>query len=195
MQIDDAEAEARIRNGKLILTGPDGKVRYTLSPSERNRKIDAGPYRIRVEGADGLTTGPLKGLTDFVAGIARGMVGDERVVLGEPTMPADDFAYVLERVPGCYFKIGTANEARGLTFSNHHPRFDIDEAALPLGVELFVRVVERYRAEVEAKPPAAEDLLHVGDHAPDKALAARDLAAWTSATRVILNLHEFITRN
>jgi hypothetical protein len=52
--MNDAETETRIKNGKLVLTGPDGKVRYTLSRSERNKKIDAGPYHVRVEGADGL---------------------------------------------------------------------------------------------------------------------------------------------
>jgi uncharacterized membrane protein/tRNA A-37 threonylcarbamoyl transferase component Bud32 len=55
VEINDAETEARIKNGKLILTGPDEKVLYTLSPGERDKKIDAGPYKIRVEGADGLT--------------------------------------------------------------------------------------------------------------------------------------------
>jgi Leucine-rich repeat (LRR) protein len=54
VEIDDAETQARIKDGKLILTGPDDKVRYTLSPSERNRTIEAGQYRIHVEGADGL---------------------------------------------------------------------------------------------------------------------------------------------
>ena len=37
------------------MTGPDGKVRYTLSAGERDKKIDAGPYKVKVEGADGLT--------------------------------------------------------------------------------------------------------------------------------------------
>ena len=55
VEIDDPETEARIKDGKLVLTGPDGKVRYTLSPGERDKKIDAGPYKVRVEGADGLT--------------------------------------------------------------------------------------------------------------------------------------------
>jgi serine/threonine protein kinase/Leucine-rich repeat (LRR) protein len=55
VKIDDPETEAWIKNGKLILTGPDGKVRYTLAPSERDKKIEAGPYTVRVEGADGLT--------------------------------------------------------------------------------------------------------------------------------------------
>jgi hypothetical protein len=55
VEMNDAEAEARIKGGKLILTGPDDKIRYTLSPGERNKQIDAGTYKVRVEGADGLT--------------------------------------------------------------------------------------------------------------------------------------------
>jgi hypothetical protein len=54
VEINDAETETRVKGGKLILTGPDGKVRYVLSPSEGDRKIDAGPYKVRVEGADGV---------------------------------------------------------------------------------------------------------------------------------------------
>ncbi len=54
VEIKDPDVEARIKNGQLILSGPDGKVRYKLAPSERNQQIDAGPYKIRVEGADGL---------------------------------------------------------------------------------------------------------------------------------------------
>jgi WD40 repeat protein/serine/threonine protein kinase len=55
VEIKDDEVEARIKNGKLILTGSDGKVRYTLTPSERNKKLEPGAYKIHVEGADGLT--------------------------------------------------------------------------------------------------------------------------------------------
>jgi hypothetical protein len=54
VEINDAETEARIKGGKLVLSGPDGKVCYTLSPGERDREIEAGPYKVRVEGADGL---------------------------------------------------------------------------------------------------------------------------------------------
>lgn len=54
VEINDPAVEARIKDGKLILSGPDGKDRYTLAPGERDKKIDAGPYKIRVEGADGL---------------------------------------------------------------------------------------------------------------------------------------------
>ena len=85
-------------------------------------------------------------MTELVAEVARGLVGPEQVTRGERTMPADDFAYVLERVPGCYFKLGVGDPTGGPRFG-HHPRFDLDESALPLGVEMFVRVVERYLAE------------------------------------------------
>ena len=54
VEVNDDEVEARIKNGKLILTGPDGKIRYTLTPSDRSKKLDAGSYTIHVEGADGL---------------------------------------------------------------------------------------------------------------------------------------------
>jgi predicted RNA-binding Zn-ribbon protein involved in translation (DUF1610 family) len=55
VELDGTETEARIKNGKVVLTRPDGKALYTLSPSERNRELPAGAYRVRVEGADGLT--------------------------------------------------------------------------------------------------------------------------------------------
>ncbi len=54
VEVNDDEVEARLKNGKLVLSGPDGKVRYTLTASERNKKLKAGEYRIHVEGADGL---------------------------------------------------------------------------------------------------------------------------------------------
>ncbi len=57
VEIDPA-AEARFRDGKLVLVGPDGKERYRLSAAERNKTIDAGTYTARIEGADGLRPEP-----------------------------------------------------------------------------------------------------------------------------------------
>jgi amidohydrolase len=53
------------------------------------------------------------------------------------TMGSEDFASVLEKIPGCFFFIGSANPARGLNAGHHHPRFDIDEAALTHGAALM----------------------------------------------------------
>ena len=82
----------------------------------------------------------------LVAECAADVVGGENVIRDESvrTMGGEDMAYFLERVPGCYFFLGTRNEARGLVHPHHSPRFDIDEAALPIGVEIMSRVVRRY---------------------------------------------------
>ena len=85
-------------------------------------------------------------MCDLVAQCAAEVVGPENVIRDESvrTMGGEDMAYFLERVPGCYFFLGTRNEARGLVHPHHSPRFDIDESALPIGVEIMTRVVRRY---------------------------------------------------
>ncbi|MBV6397502.1 MAG: putative hydrolase YxeP [Anaerolineales bacterium] len=53
------------------------------------------------------------------------------------TMGAEDMAYMQEKVPGCYFFIGSANRERGLHYGHHHPKFDFDEDALARGAALM----------------------------------------------------------
>jgi amidohydrolase len=60
------------------------------------------------------------------------------------TMGGEDMSFFLQAVPGCYFFLGSANADRGLNFPHHHPRFDFDETALALGVEIFSRCVEAF---------------------------------------------------
>jgi amidohydrolase len=64
------------------------------------------------------------------------------------TMGGEDMAFFLQEVPGCYFFLGAANREKGLAYPHHHPRFDFDETALSMGVELFVRCVENYATTV-----------------------------------------------
>jgi hypothetical protein len=54
VEIDDPRVEARFKDGELRLYGADLQLRYTLKPSERNKTLPTGPYRIEVAGADGL---------------------------------------------------------------------------------------------------------------------------------------------
>jgi amidohydrolase len=53
------------------------------------------------------------------------------------TMGSEDFAYVLEKIPGCFFLIGSANPGKGLDAGHHNPKFDIDETALLRGAALM----------------------------------------------------------
>ncbi|WP_071191940.1 M20 family metallopeptidase [Trichormus sp. NMC-1] len=60
------------------------------------------------------------------------------------TMGGEDMSFFLQEVPGCYFFLGSANAEKKLNYPHHHPRFDFDETALVMGVEMFVRCVERF---------------------------------------------------
>jgi amidohydrolase len=60
------------------------------------------------------------------------------------TMASEDMACFLERIPGTFFFVGSANSARGLDFPHHHPRFDFDEDSLPIGAGLLAAAVAEY---------------------------------------------------
>jgi len=83
-------------------------------------------------------------MTAMVAEIAREVVGADHVIEGPQIMGAEDFSYFLERKPGCFYFVGSANEERGLTWGHHHPRFDIDEESMTYGMEVMIRTVMRY---------------------------------------------------
>jgi amidohydrolase len=53
------------------------------------------------------------------------------------TMGSEDFSFVLDRVPGCFFFIGSANQEEGLVAGHHHPKFDFDETVLPQAAALM----------------------------------------------------------
>jgi phage shock protein A/mono/diheme cytochrome c family protein len=65
----------------------------------------------------------------------------------------------------------------------------------PEEAQTLSALVEKHRAEFAADRPAAEKLLKVGDLSSPANLDPAELAAWTSVCRVLLNLHETITRN
>ena len=61
-----------------------------------------------------------------------------RVERLSPTMGGEDFAYFAQRVPGVHVRLGVRNESEGAVHAGHSPEFRIDEAALPIGVEVLV---------------------------------------------------------
>jgi amidohydrolase len=52
-------------------------------------------------------------------------------------MTAEDFAYVSQQVPSCFYRLGTGNKEKGITAGVHTPTFDIDEKALELSTGLM----------------------------------------------------------
>jgi amidohydrolase len=79
---------------------------------------------------------------------ARDVLGEANVGQGTPAMVSEDMAEFLNRVPGCFFFLGSHNRARGLDYAHHHPRFDFDEAALPLGAAILAGAAVDYLRQV-----------------------------------------------
>ncbi|MBL8814700.1 MAG: amidohydrolase [Planctomyces sp.] len=67
---------------------------------------------------------------------AADLVPLSQIVEVPPVLGGEDFAYYAEKVPGCFVGLGIRNEAIGAVEFVHHPRFKVDEAALPVGAAL-----------------------------------------------------------
>lgn len=52
-------------------------------------------------------------------------------------MTAEDFAFISQQVPSCFFRLGTGNVQKGISSGVHTPTFDIDESALETGMGLM----------------------------------------------------------
>jgi amidohydrolase len=76
-------------------------------------------------------------LTRRAQNYAREFLGEENVVDLDLWMAAEDFSYYTQVADACFYRLGTGNEARGITSSVHTPTFDIDEHALETGVGLM----------------------------------------------------------
>jgi amidohydrolase len=72
------------------------------------------------------------------------VMGEGNNALMAPTMGAEDFSYYAQRVPGMIVRLGVRNEALGFVHPLHHPRFDLDEDALPLGAALLAEAAVRW---------------------------------------------------
>ena len=74
------------------------------------------------------------------------VVGQEKVLDKPPCalMAADDFVNFSSRIPGVYFLLHTNNAEKGITESNHSPRFAIDESVLWEGVAAYVAIAVKY---------------------------------------------------
>lgn len=56
-------------------------------------------------------------------------------------MTAEDFAYISQEVPSCFFRLGTGNISKGITSGVHTSTFDIDEKALEISIGLMAWMV------------------------------------------------------
>ncbi|WP_144606223.1 M20 metallopeptidase family protein [Algoriphagus algorifonticola] len=76
-------------------------------------------------------------LTARATEAAREYLGEENVIDLDIWMAAEDFAYYSQEIDGCFYRLGTRNEAKGIVSGVHTPTFDIEEDALEIGAGLM----------------------------------------------------------
>jgi amidohydrolase len=79
------------------------------------------------------------GMADLVIETASRLLGEENVETDTRTLGGEDMSVYLNRVPGCFFFVGSSPD--GPMRPHHSPRFDIDERALAIGTLLLEAVV------------------------------------------------------
>jgi len=76
--------------------------------------------------------------------LASQLYGKDNVSIAEPIMVAEDFSYYLQQKPGCFMFVGAGHPERVETIAHHHPRFDIDEAAMKQAMKMLILASEKY---------------------------------------------------
>jgi amidohydrolase len=127
----------------------DPEVRQTLF-----REIDkacsvtratGGDYRLSIRQGYPALVNDLT-LTSFAHKVSSSLVGPEAVRDVKPEMGSEDFSFYTQQAPGCYLTLGTGEPGRP-EWIPHHPCFDIDESALPLGAAILAQLAVRYLEE------------------------------------------------
>mgnify|MGYP000036946347 CR=1 FL=1 len=89
----------------------------------------------------------------FARSVMEGIVGADKVVAQEPTMGAEDFAYMLQAKPGAYCFIANGDGDHrvlghgGGPCTLHNPSYDFNDALIPLGATYWVRLAQQWLAQ------------------------------------------------
>lgn len=82
-------------------------------------------------------------VSDMIEKTGQDMLGVENVLEIEKTLGAEDFGEFLKHAPGAMFTLGTQKEGHE-DYLLHHPKFDLDERALPIGTAMLVETTKRF---------------------------------------------------
>jgi amidohydrolase len=92
---------------------------------------------------------------DFARQIMASIVGEANVLVQEPTMGAEDFAYMLQAKPGAYCFIGNGEGLHremghgGGPCTLHNPSYDFNDELIPLGASYWVKLAEGWLAQAK----------------------------------------------
>jgi metal-dependent amidase/aminoacylase/carboxypeptidase family protein len=105
-------------------------------------KTLGGDYELRYEiGGPPMINDAL--VSEVIEKTGRDMLGAENVGEIEKTLGAEDFGEFLKHAPGAMFTLGTQKQGHE-NYLLHHPKFDLDERALPIGTAMLVETAKRF---------------------------------------------------
>lgn len=73
--------------------------------------------------------------------LAQSILGVENVVELPIRMTAEDFSYYTQTIPACFFRLGVRNDEINAVYGVHHSKFKIDEQAILVGMDVFLKIV------------------------------------------------------
>jgi amidohydrolase len=84
-----------------------------------------------------------KHVAETIAMVGKDLLGEDKVKPMHKTLGAEDFPEFLKNAPGAMYTLGTKIEGREV-YELHHPRFDLDERALPIGTAVLAETALRF---------------------------------------------------
>ena len=105
-------------------------------------KTLGGDYELRYE-----VGGPPmindKWVSEVIEKAGKDLLGAENVHEIEKTLGAEDFGEFMKHAPGAMFTLGSQKKGHE-NYQLHHPKFDLDERALPIGTAMLVETAKRF---------------------------------------------------
>lgn len=79
-------------------------------------------------------------LTEKCAAFAKEILGEDKVKGLPQLMTAEDFAWYSQKIPACFYRLGTSNPEKGIKAKQHTSNFNIDENAMRIGIETMTYI-------------------------------------------------------
>ncbi len=81
-------------------------------------------------------------LTEKCAAFAKDVLGEDKVKNLPQLMTAEDFAWYSQKIPACFYRLGTSNPEKGINAKQHTSNFNIDENSMRIGIETMVWITQ-----------------------------------------------------
>jgi amidohydrolase len=118
------------------------KIHEEMKRAFEIAKTLGGDYELRYEiGGPPMINDAV--VSEVIENTGKDMLGAENVSEIEKTLGAEDFGEFLKHAPGAMFTLGTQKQGHE-NYLLHHPKFDLDERALPIGTAMLVETARRF---------------------------------------------------